>query len=266
MSIAVGCEEGSPPIGWTGPKERDDVPSLLMIVPSRGRPSNLDRLVEAWRTTSSGHADLVVALDDDDPALYQYNAHRVAMVTVGPRQSFVTWTNEVAVDHADDYRFIGSMGDDHRPRTVGWDRMLCEALDEIGSGVAYGDDLAASPILPSAVVMTSDIVGELGYMVPPVVEHNGADTFWLELGRGLGRAKFLPEVVIEHMHYTTGKSAIDHIYLEGADRLERDGRALDRYLAERFPAEAGALASRLGEPRRRETAARGAARLAPNQR
>lgn len=229
--------------------ERDDVPSLLMIVPSRGRPSNLDRLVEAWRTTSSGHADLVVALDDDDPSLYQYNAHRVAMVTVGPRQSFVAWTNEVAVEHVDDYRFIGSMGDDHRPRTVGWDRMLCEALDEIGSGVAYGDDLTAAPVLPSAVVLTSDIVRELGFLVPPALTHNGAERFWLELGRELGRARFLPEVVIEHMHYTAGKSAIDHIYLEGAESTERDRRALDRYLAERFPAEVAALASRLEERR-----------------
>ncbi|MDA8291760.1 MAG: hypothetical protein M0Z33_08800 [Actinomycetota bacterium] len=243
--------------------ERDDVPSLLMIVPSRGRPNNLDRLVEAWRTTSSGHADLVVALDDDDPALYQYNAHRVAMVTVGPRQSFVSWTNEVAVDHAEDYRFIGSMGDDHRPRTVGWDRMLCEALEEIGSGVAYGDDLGAGPVLPSAVVLTSDIVSELGYVLPPEVSHNGADRFWLELGRALDRTRFLPEVVIEHMHYTTGKSAIDHIYLEGAELLEEDRSALARYLAERFPDEVARLARNLAP---RESAPRSlrSARLARN--
>ncbi|HVC26173.1 MAG TPA: hypothetical protein VND23_10480 [Acidimicrobiales bacterium] len=246
--------------------ERDDVPSLLMIVPSRGRPNNLDRLVEAWRTTSSGHADLVVALDDDDPALYQYNAHRVAMVTVGPRQSFVAWTNDVATDHAEDYRFIGSMGDDHRPRTVGWDRMLCEALDEIGSGIAYGDDLGPSPVLPSAVVLTSDIVSELGYMIPPVVEHNGADTFWLELGTVLDRSRFLPEVVLEHMHYTSGKSAIDHVYLEGADRLANDTAQLDRYLAERFPDDVAPLLKQLGErPAVDAGGARRVGRFAPNR-
>jgi hypothetical protein len=212
----------------------DDVPSLLMIVPSRGRPRNLERLVEAWRSTTSGHADLVVALDDDDPALYQYNAHRVAMVTVGPRQSFVAWTNEIAVGHAADYRYIGSMGDDHRPQTVGWDRMICEALDELGTGIVYADDLGPSPILPSAVALTSDIVAGLGFMIPPTLDHNGADLFWNDLARALGCARFLPEVVLEHLHYGEGKSAIDHIYLEGADRLEADRERYAEYRREHF--------------------------------
>jgi hypothetical protein len=212
----------------------DDVPSLLMIVPSRGRPRNLDLLVEAWASTTSGHADLVVALDDDDPALYQYNAHRIAMVTVGPRQSFVAWTNEVAIGHVGDYRFIGSMGDDHRPRTVGWDRMICEALDDLGSGLVYADDLGPPPIVPSAVAITSDIIATLGYMIPPTLEHNGADLFWNDLAVALDRSRFLPEVVLEHLHFGEAKSAIDHIYLEAADKLDADRERYARYRRERF--------------------------------
>lgn len=99
---------------------------------------------------ASRQAGRDVALDADDPQLYRYNAHRVAMVSVGPRQSFIAWTNEIAVGHADRYDFVGSMGDDHLPRTPGWDKLVCEALDELGTGVAYGDDLAGTPVLPSA--------------------------------------------------------------------------------------------------------------------
>lgn len=217
-----------------------------MIVPSRGRPHNLDRLIEAWSSTTSGHADLVVALDDDDPQLYHYNAHRVAMVTVGPRRSPVEWTNEVAIEHAADYRFIGSMNDDHRPRTPGWDRMLCTALEELGTGIAYGDDLGPNPVLPSAVAMTSDIVTGLGFMIPPVIEHHGIDQFWSELAEALGRARFLPEVVLEHLHYALGKSAIDQIYLEGADKAALDAERLAVYLDENFPRDLERLASALG--------------------
>ena len=222
------------------------MPSLLMIVPSRGRPGSLDGLIEAWRTTSTGHADLVVALDDDDPRLYQYNAHRVAMVTVGPRQSWVAWTNEIAAAHAGSYRFVGSMGDDHRPRTPGWDRMLCSALEELGSGIAWGDDLGSRPVLPSAVAMTSDVVAALGYMVPPALEHNGAETFWQGLADGLGRSRFLPEVVIEHLHYSLGKSSIDHTYLEGAGVLQADLLRLDAYLRDELPTELERLEKLLG--------------------
>ncbi|HVC88967.1 MAG TPA: hypothetical protein VNC40_16295, partial [Gaiellaceae bacterium] len=204
------------------------MPSLLMIVPSRGRPRSVDRLINAWRSTASGHADLVVALDDNDPYLFSYDAQRVAMVAVGPRQGFVGWTNELAVRQAANYRFIGSMGDDHRPRTPGWDRMLCQALEELGSGVAYGDDLAQGERLPSAVTVTSDIVSRLGYLIPPDLSHHGAGRFWLELGDALGRTRFVPEVVIEHLHYATGKSPLDPGYLEAAAQVEGDR---DRYEA-----------------------------------
>lgn len=220
------------------------MPSLLMIIPSRGRPGNLDRLLEAWRTTASGYADLVVALDDDDPDLFAYDAGRVAMVTVGPRRSFVAWTNELAVRQAANYRFIGSMGDDHRPRTPGWDRMLCEALEKLGSGIAYGDDLAGGEPGPSAVAVTSDVVRRLGYLIPPVLAHHGGARFWLDLGRALGRCSFLPEVVIEHLHYTTGKSSVDPGYLRTAAEVERDQGRYEAYRRDHFGTAVGCLASR----------------------
>lgn len=211
------------------------MPALLMIVPSRGRPANLDRLVQSWRETTSSEADLVVALDDDDPQLYQYNAHRVAMVTVGPRQSFVEWTNEIAVSSADRYRFVGTMGDDHRPRTPGWDTLLCAALDALGTGVAYGDDLASLPVVPSAAVVSSDIVGRLGFLLPPVLAHHGSESFLHALGTGLGRSVFVPEVVVEHVHYSTGRASIDHTYLERANDLDADRDRYRSFLAEEWP-------------------------------
>jgi hypothetical protein len=216
-----------------------------MIVPSRGRPRNIERLVEEWRSTSTGHADLVVALDDDDPYLYQYNARRVAMVTVGPRQSPVAWTNEVALGHSGDYRFLGSMGDDHLPRTVGWDRLMCDALEELGTGIVHGDDLTHGAVAPSAVAMTSDIVSGLGYMIPPALKLNCADLFWRDLARSIGRSRFLPEVVVEHLHYAMGKSPIDHIYLEGAELLDEDLAQYELYMGAQFERDMARLRSTL---------------------
>ena len=222
------------------------MPSLLMIVPSRGRPANLDGLVQAWRETTSGDADLVVALDDDDPQLYQYNAHRVAMVAVGPRQSFVEWTNEIAVGNTDRYRFVGTMGDDHRPRTPRWDELLCSSLDSIGSGVAYGDDRASLPVVPSAAIVSSDIVARLGFLLPPVLAHHNSEAFLQALGADLGRAVFVPEVVVEHVHYTTGRASIDHTYLERANDIDADREHYHAFMAEEWPKLLGELAAGLG--------------------
>lgn len=229
----------------TSPPEGRCVALLLMIVPSRGRPANLDRLVAAWQATTSGEADLVVALDEDDEQLYRYNARRVALVTVGAHRSFVAWTNEIAVSQASRYRFVGTMGDDHLPRTFGWDKLLCEALDELGPGVAFGDD-RSRPVVPSAAVVSAEVVTSLGFLLPPVLEHHGSERFLRALGEGLGRSLFLPEVVLEHLHYSSGKSSIDHTYLRVATELDADHDRLAQYMAKEWPAVLERLMTELG--------------------
>src|ERR1035441_8840083 len=157
---------------------------LLVIVPSRGRPENVRALRQAWRDTQTA-ADLIVGLDDDDPRWLDY----CGPVTVRSRMRLNAYTNALATENAGQYRFLGSMGDDHRPRTAGWDRLICEALAEMGTGIVYGDDRLQGEALPTACFMTSDIVQMLGYMAPPCLEHMYIDNFWRDFGRAIGRLR-----------------------------------------------------------------------------
>jgi hypothetical protein len=122
--------------------------------------------------------------------------------------------NRAASFLKDDYEYFAFMGDDHRPRTQGWDSMLIDALDELGTGLAYGDDLHQGEGLPTAVAMTADIVRELDGMVPPGMIHLYLDNFWLKLGKDLNAIKYLPEVVIEHCHPVWGTGKMDAGYQE----------------------------------------------------
>jgi hypothetical protein len=108
---------------------------------------------------------------------------------------------------------IGFMGDDHLPRTRGWDVLLGEAL-EAGADVAYGNDLLQGVNLPTAVVMRSWIIRELGYMVPPGLTHLFLDNFWLDLGRALGSIEYVEAAVIEHLHPIAQKAEWDSGYVE----------------------------------------------------
>ena len=47
-----------------------------MLCPSRGRPGNITALRAAWDEVTD-HADLLVAVDDDDPAAGEYEDARV---------------------------------------------------------------------------------------------------------------------------------------------------------------------------------------------
>ncbi|OLT13024.1 hypothetical protein BJF79_03750 [Actinomadura sp. CNU-125] len=190
---------------------------LLIIVPSRGRPQNIAALHDAWEETSTGAAALLVAADDDDPTLPEYRTvcrDRGIELTVGPRLRMVPTLNAVAIERAPHHFALGFMGDDHRPRTLGWSAHYLAALRTLGTGFVYGNDLLAGERLPTQIAMTSDIVQALGAMVPALVKHLWADNQWWDLGHAIDRIRYLPDVVVEHMHPLAGKVNYDAGYRE----------------------------------------------------
>lgn len=203
---------------------------LLMIVPSRGRPKNVEDLLDAWFMTTDDGTDLIVAVDDDDPALPEYRrvlapAFEVELpvdLVVGPRLRLGGTLNKVALEQAANYRAVGFLGDDHRPRTKNWDLRFMSVLDQMGTGMVYADDLFQRQNLPTAIAMTSDIVCSLGYMVPGGLVHLYADDAWAALGRSIGRLRYLPDVVIEHLHPSAGKAEMDASYEETNSQAQFD--------------------------------------------
>src|SRR5271166_5200043 len=150
---------------------------LLVITPTRGRPHNIARLIKAMRETCKMKTHLVIGVDDDDPELpgyeklhEQYGGESFTMLT-GPRKGLTEWTNDIAVIYVDEYPFLASLGDDHVPRTPGWDKALIRAIFNMGgTGFSYPWDYTREDI-PEAVVMSSGIVKALGWMAMPDLSH-----------------------------------------------------------------------------------------------
>lgn len=107
---------------------------------------------------------------------------------------------------------VGFMGDDHRPRTRGWDTRYLETLRGLGTGFVYGDDLYQHEAIATQCAFTRDIPLALGYMCPPEFDHLCVDVVWNDWGKTLDRIVYLPDVVVEHMHYLAGKSNMDKGY------------------------------------------------------
>ena len=153
-------------------------PELLIIVPSRGRPQSLQRMVTAWHDTGAFEqgAMLVFAVDHDDPEFRAYEdayqgAYRPGLalsLNVSIRwQQMVPKLNLVATQYAKLVRGVfalGFAGDDHVPRTPGWARRYLEELYSMGTGIVYGDDLLKGASLPTQWAMTSNIVRLFGRM------------------------------------------------------------------------------------------------------
>jgi hypothetical protein len=107
---------------------------------------------------------------------------------------------------------VGFMGDDHLPRTVGWDTAYLEALRGMGTGFVYGNDLFQGEAIATQVAMTTDIPLALGYMCPPEFDHLCVDVVWQDWGKAIDKLEYLGEVVVEHMHYLAGKAKVDEGY------------------------------------------------------
>jgi len=196
---------------------------LVVLVPTRGRPQNAARLSEGWRDTGTQHADLVFVTDWDDPELTAYKTlleegvvH--SMVTFGPdpgdsaQSGMVRPLNRAAAIYRDAYRYVGFMGDDHMPRTTGWEDRVIEALNDARLPcVAYGNDLFQRENLATAAFMHMRMVKAMGWMAPPTLMHLYVDNFWMELGRAF-ELTYLEDVIIEHLHPAAGKAALDERY------------------------------------------------------
>jgi hypothetical protein len=137
--------------------------------------------------------------------------------------------NRYAARYASSYRALGFMGDDHRPRTWGWDARISVELHRLGTGMVYGNDLFQRGNLPTAIAMTSNIPRALGYMVPGGLVHLYIDNAWLDLGRRVG-ITYLDEIVIEHVHPAAGKAPMDEGYAR-VNSLESEAEDRTRYLA-----------------------------------
>lgn len=218
---------------------------IAVIVPTRGRPGNAARLEAAFRETTTLGAVPVFVVDQDDAVRHEYERDLRAgyisrlLVTEGSGGSgMVKALNWAAGRYTELYEVIGFMGDDHLPRTHGWDARMAAACDSPEPRLAYGNDLFQGRALPTAVFMQSRLVRAMGMMAPRNLRHLYVDNFWLELGNRLNGISYLDDVVIEHLHPAAGKADMDTGYarvnapaIDQGDRTEwlnyRDGGQLD---------------------------------------
>jgi hypothetical protein len=232
------------------------VTRLVVVVPTRGRPESIGRLIEAWRVTGAFEqgARMVLAVDRDDPRWYGYDGEvrapgvdpAVSMVTLSRWQPMVGKLDQVALDvvRQRDVFAVGFAGDDHVPRTHGWVAAYLEALTRLGTGIVHGDDGFHGVNLPTEWAMTADIVRTLERMVPAPVDHLYCDNAVQDLGRGADCLEYLPGVVIEHMNpYAGGKAPMDDQYrrVNSKAQFAADGEKYRRWRRDVLPVQVAAV-------------------------
>ncbi len=238
---------------------------LAIIVPTRGRPGNVRKVIDAWDFTNAwDHADLVLAVDADDPEIQGYqdlvdefwqatgeeaSDTALSLVEIPVWMPMVHKLNAVARQVADKYRALGFAGDDHLPRTIGWAARYLKVLGELGTGMVYGDDGYQGAKLSTEWAVTSDVVRSLHRMVPADVEHMYCDNAMMDLFGGAGAMRHLPEIRIEHMHPVAGKAETDAQYqrVNHRDQFGKDRRAYEHWKRDILPSQIGTVRALRGD-------------------
>ena len=219
---------------------------LLIITPSRGRPVNVARLLHHVHELRRLETHVHVAVDADDPALEDYQrvfaqqAGEGDGLVTGTRKSLSGWTNEIALKQAQNYTCLASFGDDHLPRTPGFDKALVRACTQDGPAIAYPWDGMREDI-PEAPVVDSRIVQALGWLLNPALAHYFVDDTLGAIGRGAGCLHHLRAVAVDHVHPNMGAAPGDDTYRSSAERIPADKAAYQMWRKEQMAADVATI-------------------------
>lgn len=220
-------------------KHTDD---LVMIVPSRGRPHAVAPLAESFGLNCTANTTLLLVVDDDDPDLEDYRSEvenaaehiysgtaLMVLPAPGNMANALNAAGERVLADPERPFALGFMGDDHRPRTFGWDAAYLNTLRET-PGMVYGDDLLQGVIMPTQFALNTEIVEEVGFLSPPGLIHLCIDIYWRDVMNPAKALTYREDVVVEHMHPANSKAEEDEGYLR-VNNHEVQTKDVDVYYA-----------------------------------
>jgi len=102
-------------------------------------------------------------------------------------------------------------GDDTLMRTQGWDSIVENAFERHTDKIAlvYGRDGIHNEGFAPHYALHKNWIETIGYVSPPYFTADWSDTWMFEIAKEIKRNVFLPDLLIEHLHWTQGKSQID---------------------------------------------------------
>jgi hypothetical protein len=134
------------------------------------------------------------------------------------------------------FDYYSEINDDHVFITPGWDVKLIDTIERNGGfGFAWGrDGQTDNPNLPTAVVMSANMIKALGFFMPPIFKHTFCDNALKDIGNELKIMFYNREVLIEHRHCLFGKAEKDehYQYVMSRESMQNGKRAYDTWAAE----------------------------------
>ena len=201
----------------------------MWILPSRSRPHNLLRLIDAWVLTGAS-TPVEVCIDFDDPFREQYETMEIPpwwMIEVGHRGPLSVIYNDAYERHRD-AAWFGFIADDVVPLTDAWDSILIEAAGSDGMAVpAGGETTGGCPHF----VLGGDLVRSVGWLSLPGLDRLYIDTCWEKIAESRGVLRRLDDVILKHHHFSNRLAFFDKTYKKSTETKKNDRQIYGVWLA-----------------------------------
>jgi len=105
-------------------------------------------------------------------------------------------------------------------RSQGWDTSIKDVFKQYNDKIAYvyPNDGHWGSELGTHGMFHKNWYNVLGYITPSIFTVDYSDNYIMDISRGLGRAIYMSEILVEHMHWTFGKSDFDQTAQEAHGR------------------------------------------------
>lgn len=202
---------------------------ISILVPTRGRPESVRRLVKSLQDTARQMPEVVLYIDHDDPTSAEYLKHlkqldgnpELIKIIEDRRRTLSECWNECAKVASGN--ILMHAGDDLVFKTDGWDAMVAQAFAEAEDKLLFvhGDDGHWGDTFGTHGFLHRRWIEAVGYFVPPYFSSDYSDTWLNDVANALGRRVYLP-FVTEHMHPLFGKAEWDTTHRERIERHKND--------------------------------------------
>lgn len=186
----------------------------MWVLPSRGRPHNIRRLVNAYICTGA-MSPVWLRVDEDDKSLGGYLEAVLPhnwTLEIGQKKPLSGYYNELYEKTS--YDWYGFIADDVVPKTLNWDAKLIDLAGTDGMAVPAGahGELESKDGTPH-FVLGGDLVRETGFLCVPGLDRVYIDTAWADIARKKGVFRYAPDIILKHVHFSNG-ALMDKTYLK----------------------------------------------------
>ena len=171
------------------------------------------RMLESFLKTKGSDTEIFVYVDGEDSTAAQYRAILKDLgikYEFGPHKYLCQVDNYAATIAFPGLEYYHEVNDDHIFVEEGWDSTMQNLIRHNNNwGIVSGE---GNWHLPTATMISGNIIRALRYWFPTEFEHHSCDLFTKDIGSECGLLLYPNKTLIEHMHPAWGKGANDENY------------------------------------------------------